>query len=109
MKIAVAEAGRFVELALVFHFFGEKRHVGIGVVASDAGAAGGIQQAEIDLEEVYKLDQGSERWRIDEIIDRKSVAGFAKFAADVDDVSRGSNRFEDFDDGAFGRKEARSA
>lgn len=62
---------------------------------------------EIDFEVFGAFDERGEVGVVDEIVESEGVAGVDEVAADSDDFIGGRDGFEDLDDDAVGREEAR--
>jgi hypothetical protein len=66
----------------------------------------GVQELEIDFEELREVDEWGHFRLVDKVVERKDVSGIAQIAADRDDFVGGIHRFQDFNDDALRGKKS---
>ena len=86
----------FGEVLLGFDFFGEERQFAVVIGLGDAGAALGIEQLEIDFEELGKIDERKELGLADKIVESQEIAGRSAVRGRWSGFRRWDSRFPGF-------------
>src|SRR5208337_4899169 len=109
LKIGEAEPSGFIKVALGFDFLGEEREIRAAVFGGEGFARIGIEQLEIDFEEVSQRDEWTGVRGVHKIVEGEEVTGSAQLAADGQDFVRGLNGLQDFHNNAIRGKQTGSA
>ena len=109
LEIGEAEAPGFIKVALGFDFFGEQGDIRAAVFGGEGFPRVGIEQLEINFEEVSQLDKGPGVRGVHKIVEGEEVAGIAQLAADGKNLVRGLNGLQDFHNDAIRGKQTGSA
>jgi len=109
LEKGIAEGAGFIQFGLGLDLFGNELDAAAAEALSRGAPRVGVRGAKVDFEEAGEREKRFPFGVVDKIVDSQNVAGAAEILAVLDHLRRGNDGFENLNDNAVGRQQARGA